>query len=92
MLNKKNTNEIGFEERERKTPFLGYVLLVAMAVVVLLFGFATLDDLSNVPKKPEARSFCSSKYVKYGWEYSFRDDVYLNRDYYKTYFPQQSLK
>ncbi len=59
-------------------------------MVVLLFGFATLDDLSNVPKKPEALSFCSSKYVKYGWEYSFRDDVYLNRDYYKTYFPQQS--
>ncbi len=91
MLDKKNTNEIGFEERERKTPFLGYVLLVAMVIVVFLLGSSALDDLKNIPKKPETLSFCSSKYIEYGWEYSFRD-AYLNRDYYKTYFPQQSSK
>ncbi len=81
----KNTNEIGFEERERKTPFLGYLLLVAMAIVVLLFGFAVLDDLGNVPQKPEKLSSCSFGYITYGWGDSFRD-IAPNRNYYKRDF------
>lgn len=86
------TNEIGFEERGRKTPFLGYVLLVAMAIVVLLFGFATLDDLSNVPQKPEKLSFCSEKYISYKWEDSFRD-IAPDRGYYeKERFLQSTSK
>ena len=79
----KNTNEIGFEERERKTPILGYILLIAMSIVVLMFGFATLDDLSKIPQKPEKLSYCSADYFSYGWEYSFRE---YNQPYYERYY------
>ena len=70
---KEQTKEIGFEERERKTPFLGYVLLIAMAFVVLWLGFAALDDLRDVPQKPEALSNCASGYIMYEWQDSFHE-------------------
>jgi len=59
--------EIGYEERERKTPILGYILLIAMAIAVFWLGNAALSDLNNVPSKPELLSDCSSPYVVYHW-------------------------
>ena len=67
----KNTSEIGFEERERKTPILGYVLLVAMAIITLWLGLSALNDLDNVPQKPEALSTCSYPYLQYEWQDSW---------------------
>jgi hypothetical protein len=64
----KNTNEIGFEERERKTLVLGYVLLIAMAIVTTWLGFLALNDLDNVPQKPEALSTCANPYLQYEWQ------------------------
>ncbi len=65
---KKNTNELGFEERERRTPILGYILLIAMAIVTSWLGFLALSDLDNVPQKPEALSTCSYPYLQYEWQ------------------------
>ncbi len=64
----KKENEIGFEERERKTPLLGYVLLITMAIITLWLGLAALDDLNNVPQKPETLSSCSYPYLQYEWQ------------------------
>ncbi|MEK7453058.1 MAG: zinc ribbon domain-containing protein [Patescibacteria group bacterium] len=71
----KNIKEIGFEERERKTPFLGYLLLVAMVIVMLWLGFFALDDLYNVPKKPQNLSYCSDSYTIYKWEDAWRRNM-----------------
>ena len=61
-------NEIGYEEGERRTPLLGYVLLIAMAIVTMWLGFLALSDLDNVPQKPEALSTCSYPYLQYEWQ------------------------
>jgi len=40
-----DSKEIGFEERERKTPVAGYVLLIAMTIISVWLGFTALNDL-----------------------------------------------
>ncbi len=64
--------EIGYEERERKTPFAGYVLLIAMTIVSVWLGFIALDDLQSVPAKPQALSACAAPYTTYGWQDAWR--------------------
>lgn len=58
----------GYEETEHRTPFAGYILLIAMFFAALFFGWRALDDLQTVPSKPEALSRCAAPYVSYSWE------------------------
>ncbi len=64
--------EIGFEERERKTPIAGYILLIAMAIISWWMGDMALGDLENVPQKPQVLSACSVPYTTYGWQDAWR--------------------
>lgn len=62
----------GYEETERQTPKTGYILLLAMFVAALFFGWRAIDDLQNVPTVPESLSFCASPFLTYSWEDSWR--------------------
>lgn len=62
----------GYEETENRTPKTGYVLLLAMFIAALFFGWRALDDLQNVPQKPEQLSSCASPFRAYSWEDSWR--------------------
>src|SRR3989344_494237 len=55
----------GFEETERRTPKLGYLLLLIMAVAGIIFGWMALDDLSRIPSRPTPLSYCSNRYGSY---------------------------
>ena len=66
-LFKKNPEEIsrttpGYEEAERRTPFAGIVLLILMFIAGIYFGLFAMDDLSNIPNRPENLSSCAYKY------------------------------
>lgn len=71
----------GYEETERQTPKAGYVLLLAMFVASLFFGWRALDDLKDVPTKPESLSTCAGPFLSYAWEdfgryrYRYRHDI-----------------
>lgn len=74
MLNifKRKTSEIsrtalGFEETERKTPKMGIILLLAMFVAGVLFGWWALNDLSRIPAAPEPLSACGYRYGSLGF-------------------------
>ena len=73
----------GYEEGERKTPKAGYILLLAMFIASLFFGWRAIDDLQDVPTKPEKLSSCASGYISYSWEDYWRDGY--NRYYYDSY-------
>jgi len=73
----------GYEEGERKTPKAGYILLLAMFIASLFFGWRAIDDLKDVPTKPERLSSCASSYITYRWEDYWRDG-YQNQ-YYRSY-------
>lgn len=64
----------GYEEGERKTPKAGYILLLAMFIASLFFGWRAIDDLKDVPTKPEKLSSCASGYIIYNWEDYWRYD------------------
>lgn len=72
----------GYEEGERKTPKAGYILLLAMFIAAVFFGWRALDDLQNVPTKPEKLSSCASGYITYSWEDYWRDGY---GRYYNSY-------
>lgn len=55
---------IGFEPEEQKTPFLGRVILLVLAVVLLFFGWRGLDDLRTIPNEPEQLSYCFTGVTK----------------------------
>lgn len=57
-----------YGETEQKTPKAGYILLIIMFVVSLYFGWRALDDLGNVPRKPELLSRCAASFITYTWE------------------------
>lgn len=63
----KNINQ-GYEETEQRTPKAGYILLFFMFIAALFFGWRAIDDLQEVPQKPEALSHCASPYLSYDWE------------------------
>lgn len=48
----------GFDVQEQPTPFLGKLLLMVLAVVLLFFGWRGLDSLGDIPAKPEKLSSC----------------------------------
>lgn len=52
----------GFEETERRTPKTGIVLLVLMFVAGIYFGLFAMDDLANIPNRPESLSSCAYRY------------------------------
>ena len=60
----------GFEETEQRTPKVGYILLLAMFVAALFFGWRAISDLQDVPTKPEQLSSCAGPFLnyKYTWE------------------------
>ncbi len=73
FFKKKNAERIdaarpGFEEEERKTPKAGYLLLFFMFVASLFFGWRAIDDLQDVPARPEALSHCASEFLTVDWE------------------------
>lgn len=55
-------------ETEQKTPKAGYILLIAMVVVSLFFGWRAVDDLQDVPQRPEILSYCANQFFTYEWE------------------------
>ena len=58
----------GYEEEERRTSKAGYLLLLAMFIAAVFFGWRAIDDLQNVPEKPEKLSSCASSFITYRWE------------------------
>lgn len=52
----------GFEENERKTPKAGIVLLLAMFIAGVFFGWLALDDLAKIPSRPTSLSSCGYFY------------------------------
>ena len=46
--------------------------MLAMFAASLFFGWRAIDDLQNVPEKPESLSFCASPFRAYSWEDSWR--------------------
>lgn len=73
---RKDGENIG--ETEQRTPKAGYILLIAMIITAVYFGWRALDDLQNVPTRPETLSVCSAPFVQYEWEdYGrYRYDIY----------------
>ena len=43
----------GYEEREKKTPIVGYILLLAMFIISLWLGWQGVGGLASIPKSPE---------------------------------------
>lgn len=66
----------GYEETENRTPKAGYILLLAMFIAALFFGWRALDDLNNVPQRPELLSYCAASFVTYSWEDYRRGQLY----------------
>lgn len=59
----------GYEETENRTPKVGYVLLLAMFIAALFFGWRAISDLQDVPTKPELLSSCAGGFIAYlSWE------------------------
>ncbi len=58
----------GYDEQEKRTPIAGYVLLIAMFVASVFFGWRALDDLQNVPARPELLSHCAAPFLSFTWE------------------------
>ncbi len=96
-LFKKNQEEIsrttpGYEETERHTPKTGIILLILMFIAGIYFGLYAMDDLSNIPDRPQALSNCSYQYKEqravgdnspyatpaYYGEETFRSIIYYN--------------
>ncbi|MBI3671487.1 zinc ribbon domain-containing protein [Candidatus Azambacteria bacterium] len=78
----KNIKEIGFEEREKRTPVVGYLLLIAMTIVVLWLGISALNDLYDVPQKPQTLSTCASGYISYRWEDNWHMQEMIQQPYF----------
>lgn len=76
---------IGFEPEEHKTPWLGRILLVILAGILLFFGWVGLGDLGDIPKKPERLSQCSGSY-SYRSGRSPGTDYALKVPQYSDYF------
>lgn len=70
-------------DTEQKTPKAGYLLLIAMVIVSLFFGWRAIDDLQNVPQKPEILSYCSGQFMPYEWEDlgRYQDTRYAQPEY-----------
>lgn len=84
--------ELGFEERERRTPIAGYILLIAMTIVSVWLGFTALSDLEDVPKKPQALSSCSVPYISYGWQDAWRSmGTYYEYTVQPVYSPEAAF-
>lgn len=52
----------GYEETERRTPKAGVLLLIIMFIGGIFFGWTALDDLSRIPERPKALSYCGTRY------------------------------
>lgn len=93
--NRVPTNEtVGFEPEEHSTPFLGRVLLVFLAVALLFFGWSGLEDLGDIPQKPQNLSECSGYYSyrsgrvpEFGIEPAYPGDKFQNYDYTFERYP-----
>ena len=73
IFNKKREEKIdapveGYEEQEKKTPIAGYILLIFMFIAATFFGWRAIDDLRDVPSRPEALSHCAQEFLTAEWE------------------------
>ncbi len=79
-------------ETERATPKAGYLLLLVMIIASLMFGWRALDDLANVPMRPEPLSSCAYQFLTVDWEDigRFRNDAYYTPLFLEgPYYPRQ---
>lgn len=65
---KKEKMPIDFDGTEHSTPKAGYILLFLMFIAALFFGWRAIDDLKDVPQKPEFLSYCAASFIDYSWE------------------------
>ena len=72
----------GYEETEQKTPYAGYILLFIMFIAAVFFGWRAINDLRDVPSRPESLSYCSAEFLPYSWEDLGRFS-YLNQPIYE---------
>ena len=72
----------GYEETEQKTPYAGYILLFIMFIAAVFFGWRAINDLRDVPSRPESLSYCSAEFLPYSWEDLGRFS-YLNQPVYE---------
>lgn len=85
-----NVSQIGFEPEEQPTPFLGKLLLFILSVLLIFFGWRGLEDLGDIPKKPQELSNC---FVNPGSRYLGRGEIkkrgtvdYGRPDNFPTYY------
>lgn len=83
---------IGFEPEEQKTPWLGRILLVILAVVLLYFGWVGLSDLGRIPDRPERLSRCSGLEFYKGRIEKIEAERYFNIQYTEYDYQTQSQK
>lgn len=89
---KKKTNEEsdrvieGYEEQEKKTPIAGYILLIFMFIAATFFGWRAIDDLRDVPSRPEPLSHCAGQFLTSEWEDLGRFQ-YLAHPVYEEAYP-----
>lgn len=86
-----NTTSPGYEEQEQKTPKAGYILLFFMFVTALFFGWRALDDLRDVPSRPELLSHCAQEFLTTKWEDIGRYQ-YLNYPVYELAYPTKESR
>lgn len=63
FIKKQKTTEdgaIGYEPEEQKTPRMGRLLLLILGFVLIFFGWTGLNDLRDIPNRPERLSSCYS--------------------------------
>ena len=75
-------SELG--DTEQRTPKAGYFLLLVMIIASLMFGWRALDDMSNVPSRPQILSHCANEFLIVDWEdigrfigYQYAEPAYL---------------
>lgn len=63
-------------------------MLLAMFVAAVFFGWRAIDDLQDVPTKPERFSSCASAFIIYSWEDNWRyNHEYQGYSLYESYYP-----
>lgn len=56
------------EISEKKTSKLGYLILIALFVFIVVIGQTIFSDIQDIPEKPEAPAYCVYDYINYGLE------------------------
>ncbi len=83
-------SELG--DTEQRTPKAGYLLLLVMVIASLMFGWRALDDVSNVPLRPQILSQCANEFLFVDWEdvgrfsyYQYAEPAYFDDSFPASY-------